>query len=41
MNYPLRDAILGFLVYGENAYQCAERIEKMCIRDRPMAERLQ
>ncbi len=29
MNYPLRDAILGFLVYGENAYQCAERIETL------------
>lgn len=29
MNYPLRDAILGFLVHGENAYQCAERIETL------------
>ena len=29
MNYPLRDAILGFLVYGESAYQCAERIETL------------
>lgn len=29
MNYPLRDAILGFLVYGEDAYTCAERIETL------------
>lgn len=29
MNYPLRDAILGFLVYGEDAYRCAERIETL------------
>ncbi len=29
MNYPLRDAILGILVYGENAYQCSERIETL------------
>lgn len=29
MNYPLRDAILGLLVYGESAYQTAERIETL------------
>lgn len=29
MNYPLRDAILGFLVGGESAYQCAERLETL------------
>lgn len=29
MNYPLRDAILGFLVGNENAYQCAERLETL------------
>lgn len=29
MNYPLRDAILGFLVGGESAYECAERIETL------------
>ena len=31
MNYPLRDAILGFLVYGETAYEAAERLE--CLRE--------
>lgn len=31
MNYPLRDAILGFLVYGETAYDAAERLE--CLRE--------
>ena len=29
MNYPLRDAILGFLVGGETAHQCAERLETL------------
>ncbi|MDO4436624.1 MAG: 4-alpha-glucanotransferase [Coriobacteriaceae bacterium] len=29
MNYPLRDAILGFLVGGESAYCCAKRIETL------------
>lgn len=29
MNYPLRDAILGFLIHGETAYQTAERIETL------------
>ena len=29
MNYPLRDAILGFLVGNESAYDCAEHLESL------------
>lgn len=29
MNYPLRDAILGFIVGDESAYACAERLETL------------